>query len=137
MQPRVAIGALALSGMLTGCGLFDSGSPWSSGKFEVLWIDSPSNSHLAYRIDSTTSTEVVSGCVVAAGANDKYVVVKQLSQTGEGFYIVTRDRYDLSRPAPGAIAGPMSGPAFATASAALSLPALEDVLPAGSCNTAA
>lgn len=122
--------------MLTGCGLFDSGSPWSSGKFVVLWIDSPANSHLAYRIDSTTSTEVVSGCIVAAGANDGHVVVKQLSQTGESFYVVTRDRYDLSGSAPDAIVGPLSGPEYATTSAALALPALEDVLPASSCNTA-
>jgi hypothetical protein len=138
MQLRVAATALILAGMLTGCGLFDSGSIWSSGRFEVLWIDLHSNSHLAYRLDSTTSVEVVESCVTAAGANDQYIAVKRLApdSSEQTYYIVARAKYKLQN-STDALTGPLSEAEFLALGRTSSLPPLKELLPVAACNAAA
>jgi hypothetical protein len=139
MQLRVVATALILAAILTGCGLFDSGITWSSGKFEVLWIDLHSSSHLAYRLDSTTSVEVVESCVTAAGANDQYIAVKRLApdSSQQTYYIVARAKYKPLQDAADALIGPLSEVEFLALGRTSSLPPLKELLPVAACNTAA
>jgi len=137
---RTAITAIALGTVLTGCGLFDSGSNWSSGPFEILRIDKHSDSHLAYRIDSTTSTRIVESCVFAAGANEQFVAVKQRRPgftASVAYYVVVKAKYNPSREPREAVVGPLSGAEFKALGRSLALPALEPVIPEAACNTAA
>lgn len=136
MRVHTVMIALVLPGMLPGCGLFDSGRLWRSSAFEVLWIDLPSNSHLAYRIDSTPTTEVVGACITAAEGNDQYAVVKRMGRVGEGYYVIAKDSYASSATPAAAITGPLSEAALRGYKANSPLPALTDVLPAAACDTA-
>lgn len=139
MQLRVVTTALVLAGILTGCGLFDSGSTWSSGKLEVLWIDLHSDSHLAYRLDSTTTVEVVESCVAAAGANDEYIAVKRFApdSSQQTYYIVARTKYKPLQDSTDALIGPLSEAEFLARGKTSSLPSLKELLPVAACNTAA
>jgi len=136
---RAAITAMALVVSLTGCGLFDSGSNWKSGRYEVLWIDLHSDSHLAYRLDSSTSIEIVESCVFAAGANDQYIAVKQ-RQSGSTavpmYYVVSKADYDPSQEPGRAVIGPLSEAEFERLGKRLVLPALEPISEAA-CKVAA
>lgn len=140
MLIRNAITAIALAGSLTCCGLFDSGSNWKSGKYEVLWIDVQADSHLAYRIDSSTSIEIVERCVFAAGTNDQYIVAKQRpsgSMAVPMYYVVSKGDYDPSQEPGIAVTGPLSEAEFERLGKRLVLPALEPIIPETACNVVA
>lgn len=139
-EMRIAITAIVLGLVVGGCGLFDSGSNWSSGPFEVIWIDKHSDSHLAYRLDSTTSARIVDSCVSAAGANERYIAVRQHppgATAGLAYYVVVKGKYSPSREPRDALIGPLSEAEFKSLGRRLALPALEPVLPEVACNAAA
>lgn len=71
---RIAATALALA--LGGCGLFDSGELWSSGRYLVLWIDEPDQAHLAYRMDDGRAVALSDPCVSAVAENVAYIAVE-------------------------------------------------------------
>lgn len=136
---RIAIATIVLGLAMGGCGLFDSGSNWSSGPFEVIWIDEHSDSHLAYRLDSTTSMRIVDRCVSAAGADERYIAVRQHppgATAGLAYYVVVKDKYNPSREPREALIGPLSEAEFKSLGRRLALPALEPVLPEVACDAA-
>lgn len=136
---RTPVTALVLSVILAACSLFDSGSNWKSDQFEVLWIDLHSDSHLAYRLDSTTSIGITEGCVFAAGANEQYVVVEQWPENSArtAFYVVAKGTFNPSRDNTKAVFGPFSELELRAFGKTVALPALESVMPAAVCRTAA
>ena len=136
---RIPATVLALSTLLSACSLFDSGSNWKSGKFEVIWIDMHSDSHLAYRLDSSTSIGITESCVFAAGANEQYVVVEQRPKNSHttAFFVVTKKMFNPSSDNSKAIAGPLSGTELRALRKAVTLPRLESVIPEAVCKTAA
>ena len=122
-----------VAGSLAACGLFDSGTPWRSGKFEVLWIDTHDSTRLAYRVGPYTTMEVVGPCVVAAGADAQHVVIRRLVRSGASpeYFVVSKDKYDAG--ADGAVNGPLSKDAFNALKRTVPLPALEEAWPAAAC----
>jgi hypothetical protein len=137
---RTEITAVILSALLAGCALFDSGTYWRADQFEVIWIDLQSDSHLAYRLDSTTSIGITEGCVFAAGANEQYVVVKQRPATRVAttvFYVVAKEKFNPSRDNSAAVIGPLSELEFGALGKTVVLPALEIIIPEAVCKTAA
>ena len=134
---RLKATAITIAILLAGCGLFDSGSNWRSGKFEVIWIDVHTDSHLAYRLDSTTSIGVVESCVIAAGANEKYIVVKQIRAGHVNYYAAEKAKFSPLKDSRDAINGPLTQAAYESLGNTIALPALESVLPVSACGTAA
>jgi len=136
---RTAIAAVILITFLSGCGLFDSGSFWRAEQFEVIWIDLHSDSHLAYRIDSSTTIGIVDSCVFAAGANEQYIAVKQrpFDDRSTVYYVIEKAKYNPSRVSPDAIIGPLSETEFQALGRGFPLPVLELLIPEAACNTAA
>lgn len=121
---------------LSGCSLFDSGTEWKSGSFEVLWIDLTSDSHLAYRLSETTSIQIVGSCVFAAGANAEYVVAKQRPNgtLATNFYVVPIKKYSPSADTRKIVIGPLSESEYREYGKENDLPILTDVLPESVCN---
>ena len=134
---RLKATAIMAALLLTGCGLFDSGSNWRSGRFEVVWTDIDSDSHLAYRLDSRATLGIVESCVTAAGANKKFIAVKQLRAGQSHYYVVEKALFDPLRDSRNAIQGPLTQAAYQSLGKSTALPALESVLPESACGTAA
>lgn len=136
---RAAITVTVLAASLAGCSLFDSGRSWQSGKFEVIWVDLRSNSHLAYRLDSSASIGIVDSCVFAAAENDNSIVVQQRSpgSSGSSYYVIAKSKYDPLQELGDAIIGPLSESEFLVLRKALSLPTPEPVISEAVCNITA
>ena len=60
-----------------GCSLFDSGMPWESGPYALLWIDLPDEVQLSYDLGRGSWATLVGPRVFAVGANQEYVVAQQ------------------------------------------------------------
>ena len=76
---------------LTACGLFDSGVPWRSGPFELLWIDLPDRVTLSYDVGNGGSIGLIDYTVYAVGSDAQHIVVKQHPRGEKSitdFYIV-------------------------------------------------
>ena len=130
--------AISATAFLAGCGAFDSDSTWQSGPFEVIWIDQPSDSHLSYRVDSSSLIQIVGACIVAAGANEQLVLVEQRPQTGEdraSYFIVSKAKYDHSKAPAEAMVGPLSEAELKVEASRTILPTLKEVMPSSMCRS--
>lgn len=119
-----------------GCSLFDSGTEWKFGNFEVLWIDLTSSSHLAYRMSSTASIQIVESCVFEAGANSKRIVVKQRPNGSSltNFYVVQIDKYAPEKDIKNSVIGPLSESKYRALSQRMPMPVLTKIFPESVCN---
>src|SRR6185369_15152991 len=100
MRTSHVVFVATIAAVASGCGAFDSDSTWKSGPYEVIWLDAPSDSHLSYRADSSSLIQLVGACVVAAGANEQFVVVEQRPKSGEdkaSYFIVSKSQYNPSK----------------------------------------
>lgn len=135
---RIAVGCI-VAVCLGGCGAFDSRVEWVSGSYEVLWIDEPADSHLAYRLTTTASTPVVSACVSAVAENADYIAVRQrlrVAGADERFVILPKQRYRPMADTASIVIGPLSAAQYAQVSSRLALPALTSVGVPDICNGA-
>jgi hypothetical protein len=125
-----------ISFAIGGCSLFDSGTEWEFGNFEVLWIDLTSSSHLAYRLSSTTSIQIVESCVFEAGANSKRIVVKQRPNGSSvtNFYVVQIDKYAPEKDIKSSVIGPLSESEYRALSQEMPMPAFTKIFSETVCN---
>ncbi|MCT8341244.1 DUF3997 domain-containing protein [Flavobacteriaceae bacterium TK19130] len=75
---------ILLLGILTlhSCYLFDSDSDKITGKYEVLWIDTPNTRAVCERYSSTGSSVLISEYVFAVGHNSEFIIAKQHPTSG-------------------------------------------------------
>jgi hypothetical protein len=121
--------------LLCSCNLFDGGTSWRSGRFQVEWVDVAPSNHLAYRLDSGDSIGIVGACVFAAGANAKYVVVRQrpaLHPATVRYFILPAAGFDPLHPQKHLI-GPLTASAYGALAMRLPLPPLVRVVPHSAC----
>jgi hypothetical protein len=131
--------AFLFAAVLSGCGAFDSGSTWRSGQFEVIWLDEPSDSHLSYRVNSSSLIQLVGPCIVAAGASEQFVVVEQRPPKGAGeasYFIVSKTQYKPSMEPRSATVGPLSVAELKSEASRSALPELQEIMPPSMCRSA-
>lgn len=116
---------------LTACGLFDSGVPWKSGPFQLLWIDLPDQVTLSYDVGNGASIGLVDYTVYAVGSNAHHIVVKQ-HPSGEksitNFYIVDLNSSALPLHPELAVTGPLTRDQFDERAKLNALPRFTTVL---------
>jgi len=121
---------LLISACVAACALFDSGMPWRSGPYALMWIDLPDEVLLGYDEGAGSWTSLVEPRVFAVGADDRYVVVQQ-HPNGDGavtsFFIVDR-RANVPKRPKAAVTGPLTEREFRDKAASLRLPAFTKVL---------
>jgi hypothetical protein len=114
----------------SGC-YFDSGTPWKSGKYELLWIDKPDDVFLSYDLGAGSSSLRIESTVFAVGSDEHYVVAQQHPhgvKSITNYYILDIAR-DSRRAEPrDVVEGPMTEVAFRERSAQLKLPPFSKVL---------
>ena len=132
-----ALGVIA--SLLCSCSVFDSGTSWHSGRFQVQWIDVASSSHLSYRLDSNDSIGIVSACVFAAGASRDYVVVEQAAKSQSApvsYYVLPKAGFNPLYPRQ-RLVGPLSASAYHAMAKRASLPAMARVVSPDTCSASA
>lgn len=132
----IAFAALAALSMLTGCGLFDSGVRWQEDRFAVVWIDVPSEAHLAYRMEGDASTHVVEACVFAVASDARYITLKRAISYGSAdsdYFVVGKKAYSPDGPLQAGVQGPLTKPAFDVLQRRLALPTPREVMPERMC----
>jgi hypothetical protein len=116
---------------LTACGLFDSGVPWKSGRFQLMWIDLPDQVTLSYDLGGGGSIGLVDYTVYAVGSDVHHIVVKQHPR-GErsitNFYIVDVNSSALPLHPERAVTGPLTQAQFDERAILTSLPRFTTIL---------
>ena len=123
--------AVACSMFLSSCALFDSGIPWRSGPYKLLWIDLPDEVQLVYDIGRGGSVPLVAPRVFAVGSDDRYVVAKQHPHGDKAvtnYFIVDRRSVKSERDIEGSAVGPLDEAAFRQQASTLKLPAFTKTL---------
>jgi hypothetical protein len=131
MRSLLAASSALTIALMSSCGLFDSGTNWRSGQFEVLWIDVDSQSSLVYRLDGSSSIGIVGPCVFAAGANVEFVAVEQMPpdrREGIKYFVISKASYDPVHERGDAVVGPLSGEDFRAIGARVHLPPLKEFM---------
>lgn len=121
------IAATALALALGGCGLFDSGKLWSSGRYLVLWIDEPDQAHLAYRMDDGCALALSGPCVSAVAENAAYIAVElRAPQSSKGlrYQIFVKRMPTLRTPPATPLGEPMLQQVYEPLAQSLALPPL-------------
>jgi len=113
-----------------GCSLFDSGMPWESGPYALLWIDLPDEVQLSYDLGRGSWATLVGPRVFAVGANQEYVVAQQHpggDKTITNFFIIEVQAGAKATSQHG-IMGPLGQQEFYEKAATLRLPAFTKTL---------
>ena len=116
---------------LTACGLFDSGVPWKSGPFQLLWIDLPDRVTLSYDVGNGGSIGLVDYTVYAVGSDAQHIVVKQHPRGEKSitdFYIVDVKSSALPLHPERAVTGPLTQAQFDEMARRNALPRFTTVL---------
>ena len=96
---RISNFALLISSawLMTAC-LFDSGTDWSDGQFEVSWLDG-SERYLYYDMGNGGGPSLVKQPVIAVGSNQIYIVIKSRDTAGSisYHYIVKSDEWKIPK----------------------------------------
>lgn len=135
----IAFAALLASALLAGCGLLDADVRWQDDRFVVLWIDMPSQAHLAYRMEGDASLHVVEACVFAVASDARYITLERTA-TGapadSGYFVVDKAAYSPDAGSRAGVQGPLTKPAFEALQQRLALPTPRGVMPARLCRPA-
>jgi hypothetical protein len=71
-------GLVAFGGLLlAACSLFDHGTEWQGGPYELAWIDTYDAMSLYYRLDQNGGIGRVEATVFSVGWDGRYAVAKQ------------------------------------------------------------
>jgi hypothetical protein len=135
MKSMKRILVIAVAVLMAGCGLFDSGISWKSGRFMVYWIDLDSSSSLGYRYNDTSVQGIVEACVFAVGDDEKNIVVAQRpTEQPEvvNYYVVSKGKFSTRDPQ-AAVVGPMTEPEYRDLAAKSGLPKMKEVVPESVC----
>lgn len=125
------LGIYAVTGVLSSCGLFDSGIEWRGGPYALMWIDTSENISVCRELESGGCIGRIDSTVFAVGWDGRYLVAKQhpnneKSQTN--FFIVD-SKNDASNADPGkAVVGPLTEPEFQQKAIEMKLPKFTKVL---------
>ncbi len=111
------------------CAWFDSGTPWRSGNFALMWVDLPDEVSLSYDLGKGSWSTMIEPRVFAVGSNADYVVAQRHphgDKTITQYFIVDAHRFD-PRTRVG-IVGPLTAAEFVTKSTQMQLPPFTTVL---------
>jgi hypothetical protein len=122
-QPKSFLSLLILV-TLSSC-IFDSGELWRNNPYLVHWIDTGDSVTLAYDLGGGGSIGRVEAKVVAVGANEKYVVVKQNPNANRAitnYFYIDRAKDGKYAEIKDAVSGPFSELEFEKKRTELALP---------------
>jgi hypothetical protein len=125
---KTSMAVLSCILLFSGCGLFDSGVEWKSGRYGLVWVDLPEEVTLAYDMGNGSWATLVEPRVFAIGSNEHYVVAKQHPQGDKKmtrFFIID---ILVDSQKPGRVIGPLNEKAFQEKVATLALPAFTRTL---------
>lgn len=125
--------ACMTAGLVSSCGLFDSGVEWRGGPYALVWIDTAENLSVCRKLAGGNWIGRVDGTVFAVGWDGRYLVAKQHpdNDRSKTNYFVVDARNDTDHADPGkVVAGPLSAAAFQRKSVELHLPAFSKVMKA-------
>ena len=108
---RIALLLLTAS-VLSGC---DSGSKWKSGKYEVYWIDIPSDLTLGMDLGDGTAIGRVMPQVIAVGEDSKWIVAARHPQGDKSiteYYYFSKDADHPHKNADEIVQGPFTETQF-------------------------
>jgi hypothetical protein len=124
-------GLVLLCGLLSGCGLFDSGVVWKGGHYAMIWIDIPDDVQLSYDAGNGAWMGRVEARVFAVGWDGRYVVAKQHPKGNKSvtnYFIVDSQKDSSFANTTQAVIGPLSVLEFQKRSAEMKLPRFTKLL---------
>ncbi len=122
---------ILLCGLMTGCGLFDSGVVWKEGNYELVWIDVPNDVTLSYVLDKDSAVGRVEARVYSVGWDGRYVVAKQHpkgDKTITNYFIIDAQKDSKYADPAQTVIGPLTEAEYQQKSAALKLPRFSKTL---------
>lgn len=80
MLPKTMLRILLSFTMLSSCAFFDSGGETIKGKYNVVWIDIPSNRSICYASNEGGSggSQKVGAFIKRLGANDRFIIAERI-----------------------------------------------------------
>jgi hypothetical protein len=119
------------TGLMSSCGLFDSGVEWRGGAYALVWIDTAENLSVCRKLAGGNWIGRVDSTVFAVGWDGRYLVAKQHpdNDRSKTNYFIVDAGNDTDYADPGkVVVGPLSTAEFQRKSAELHLPAFSKVL---------
>ena len=127
----LAASVCVLCASLYGCGLFDSGTEWKAGRYELTWIDTPENISIYRTLPDGHLIGRINATVYSVGWNGRYLVAKQHpagDKTMLNYFILDVEAdSDYAEPQ-SVVLGPLTESQFRAKSAQLHLPAFSKEL---------
>jgi hypothetical protein len=130
-MPLKITAIVLLSGLLAGCGHFDSGLVWRGGPYALIWIDIPDDVKLSYDAGKGSWLGRVDARVFAVGWDGRYVVAKQHPKGDKNitnYFVIDSQKDSLNADAEKVVIGPLGEEEFQKRSAELKLPPFTKVL---------
>ena len=131
MRPISASLIATCSFLLTACGLFDSGTEWRGGPYELTWIDTGENVSISYSLGDGTAIDRIKPTVFAVGWDGRYLVAKQHPGNDRkvtNYYIIDSKKDGRLRSPSEVVDGPLSQVEFSRKAAMQGLPEFDKTL---------
>jgi hypothetical protein len=122
---------LAMAGILSSCGLFDSGIEWRGGPYALLWIDTSENVSICRELADDNWIGRVDSTVFAVGWDGRYLVAKQHpdGDRSKTNYFIVDSRNDTPYVDPTkVVTGPLTALEFQRKTIEMKLPKFSKVL---------
>lgn len=122
---------LTTTGLLSSCGLFDSGVEWRGGPYALLWMDTAENVSLCRDLGGGSWIGRVESTVFAVGWDGRYVVAKQHpdnDRSKSNYFIVDSKNDTDHADQTVVVTGPLTAGEFQRKSIDLHLPRFSKVL---------
>jgi hypothetical protein len=122
---------LAVVGLLSSCGLVDSGIEWRGGPYALLWLDTSEDISICRDLGDGKWSERIDSTVFAVGWDGRYLVAKQHPDNDRNktnYFII-----DSKADAPNAatervVTGPLTALEFGRKSVEMKLPGFTKIL---------
>lgn len=122
---------LVTAGLVSSCGLFDSGVEWRGGPYALLWLDTAENISLCRELGGGSCIGRVESTVFAVGWDGRYLVAKQHPNNDQSLtnYFIVDSRIDTDyADVDKVVIGPLNASEFQQKVADLRLPKFSKVL---------
>jgi len=126
IRRTAGLGIIVCIFALVGCGLFDSGTEWKGGPYELLWIDTKEKMSIDYQLTKSTSVGRIASTVFAVGWDGRFLVAKQHPNGNRAitnYYIIDRQKDSPIQDPSAAVIGPLGEAEYLQRKRELHLPA--------------
>lgn len=121
----------AMLGLLSSCGLFDSGVEWRGGPYALMWLDTSENISICRELDNGGCIGRIESTVFAVGWDGRFLVAKQHPNNDRSltyYFIIDSKNDGPLLDSAKVVTGPISELEFQRKSIELKLPKFTKVL---------